>query len=62
MDIQNKKNENGEVTDFKARFVAKECSQSLGVDFIGTFSAVSRYSTIRTLISVAIQLDMTVDH
>lgn len=57
-----KKNENGKVTNFKARLVAKGCSQSLGVDFIETFPPVSRYSTIRTLISLAVLLDMTIDH
>jgi hypothetical protein len=42
--------------------VAKGCSQIYGIDYQETFSPVVRYSTLRMLFSLAVQLDMTIDH
>lgn len=42
--------------------MAKGCSQSLGVNFNETYSPVSRLSTIRVLICLALQSDMTIDY
>jgi hypothetical protein len=43
----------GSVKKYKARFVAREFSQVEGIDYEETFSHVSRYTSIRTIISLA---------
>jgi len=37
---------------FKARLVAKECSQKVGVNYLETFLLVARFDSIRTLLSI----------
>lgn len=54
-----KTNSDGSVDKFKARLVVKGFSQKKGVDFDQTFSPVARMSTIRTLLSVAANENMT---
>jgi hypothetical protein len=46
----------GSVDKFKAHFVAKGFSQKEGIDFSETFAPVTRYSTIRAVISIAAEL------
>eukprot|EP00253_Pinus_taeda_P032345 PITA_32345 len=41
------------VEKYKARFVAKGYAQKKGIDYKGTFSPVARYTSIRTVISLA---------
>ena len=41
------------VEKYEARFVAKGFSQKEGIDYEETFAPVARYSSIRTIISVA---------
>ena len=48
-----KMDENGEVDKFKARLVARRFSQEAGIDYFDTFSPVTRFETIRAMISVA---------
>jgi hypothetical protein len=45
----------GSIDKHNARFVAKEFSQK-GVDYEETFSLVARYTSIRTIISIATQM------
>ena len=41
------------IEKFKARFVAKGYAQKEGIDYEETFALVSRYTSIRFVISVA---------
>ena len=45
----------GEISRFKARFVAKGYSQVLGKDFHETYSKTTRLSTIRLIVSLSAQ-------
>lgn len=57
-----KRNANGEIVRHKARLVAKGCSQRYGVDYQETFSPVVRYSTLRTLMALAVEFNLEVSH
>ena len=46
----------GNVEKFKARFVAKGYAQKEGIDYEETFALVSRYTSMRSVISVAVQM------
>lgn len=46
----------GSVEIYKARFVAKGYAQKEGIDYEETFALVARYTSIRTVISLATQM------
>lgn len=48
-----KRNEWGEIVEFKARWVAKGFSQKPGIDYLDIYAPVARMSSIRTVISLA---------
>ena len=45
----------GTMDKYKAHFVAKGFSQREGVDYEETFALVARYSSIRAIISLAVE-------
>jgi hypothetical protein len=48
----------GDVSRFKARFVAKGCSQRAGLDYTKTFSPVIRIADIRLFLAIAAARDL----
>jgi hypothetical protein len=46
----------GSVEKHKARFVARDFSQILGVNYDETFAPVARYTSIRTIIAIATEM------
>jgi hypothetical protein len=48
----------GEVSRFKARFVAKGCSQRAGLDYTETFSPVIRMASLRMFLAIAATMDL----
>eukprot|EP00253_Pinus_taeda_P014949 PITA_14949 len=47
---------NGSIEKFKARFVARGFSQVEGVDYEESFAPVARYTSIRSIISIAAEM------
>lgn len=56
-----KKDENGQITRYKARLVIKGCSQKYGVDYDEIFSPVVRYASIRYLMALSVKYDLDID-
>jgi hypothetical protein len=48
----------GDVSRFKARLVAKECSQRAGLDYAETFSLVIRMASLRLFLAIAAARDL----
>jgi hypothetical protein len=48
----------GDVSRFKARFVAKGCSQRVGLDYTETFSPVIRMANLRLFLAIAAARDL----
>ena len=46
----------GSIEKFKARFVAKVYAEKEGLDYDETFAPVARYTSIRSVISLATQM------
>jgi hypothetical protein len=51
-----KKVDDGSVEKYKARFVARGLSQIEGIDYDETFALVTRYSSIRSILSLSSQM------
>jgi hypothetical protein len=48
----------GDVSRFKARFVAKGCSQRAGLDYTETFSPFIRMASMRIFLTIAAARDL----
>jgi hypothetical protein len=47
----------GSIEKYKARFVARGFSRKEGIDYEETFSLVAKYTSIRTIISLAAKMN-----
>lgn len=59
--FKKKVSDTGEVK-YRARLVAKGCVQKAGIDYGEVFAPVVRHSTLRLLVSLAVQLDLKIIH
>ena len=55
-----KRDANGKINQYKARLIAQGCSQTQGINYEQGFSPVDRYSSIRTLLALAIACNLEV--
>jgi len=52
----------GNIEKYKAKFMAKGYSQVEGIDYEETFSLVARYSSIRSILALAAQMEWNIHH
>jgi hypothetical protein len=60
--FKNKFNVEGKVEKYKAQLVAKGYSQEERIDFDDIFSPIAKLTSIRFLLSIAIDFDLEVEH
>ena len=58
--FKHKRGPGGEITRYKARLVAQGFSQQHGVDYDEVFAPVAKFSSIRSVLAIANQLDLDV--
>lgn len=58
--FRRKYNSMGEVIKYKARLVARGCSQEYGIDYQETFAPVVRFDSVRTLLAIAAAFNLLI--
>ena len=58
--FKEKRDADGEISRYKARLVAQGFSQQEGVDYDDTYAPVAKYSSIRTVLAIANELNLEV--
>ena len=56
-----KKNEDGDITRYKARMVAKGYTQEYGIDYHDTFAPVLKYKTLRIIMALSVGEDIVIE-
>lgn len=57
-----KRDENGQITTYKARLVAKEFNQREGIDYTQTYAPVASFSIVRLLLAISVTYGWTTRH
>lgn len=55
-----KQDKDGNIERYKARLVVKGCSQRYGIDYEEVYSPVVRYTSIRYLMTLTVQLNLKI--
>jgi len=53
---------NGRIEKYKARFVAKELLQVEGIDYDNTVILVAKYSSIKAIVAITLQMGWRIHH
>lgn len=60
--FKTKRGADGHIIRYKARLVIKGYAQTQGIDYEETYSPVVRYTSLRYLMSLAVQYDLDIEH
>ncbi|BES98092.1 Hydra magnipapillata [Nesidiocoris tenuis] len=59
--FKTKRDSSGRIARYRARLVARGFTQTYGVDYLETFAPVVKFSSLRLLFALAVELDLNID-